>query len=131
MGPIRALLNDRDIQLSTYPVSALQLAAVINLTDEKKISQQSALQQLLPALETTPDADVVILAKELNLLIEDNDEALGAFVDQVLGKYEAQVKAYKKGKKGVLGLFVGEVLKMAKGKADPQKVNALVQEKLS
>lgn len=131
VGPVRALLNDRDIQLSAYPVSALQLAAVINLTDEKKISQQSALQQLLPALETTPDADVVAMAKELNLLIEDNDEALGAFVDQVLGKYEAQVKAYKKGKKGVLGLFVGEVLKMAKGKADPQKVNALVQEKLS
>ncbi len=69
--------------------------------------------------------------KTLNLLIEDNDDALIAFVDQVLAKYEAQVKAYKKGKKGVLGLFVGEVIKMAKGKADPQKVNAIVQERLS
>ncbi|MEJ5963410.1 Asp-tRNA(Asn)/Glu-tRNA(Gln) amidotransferase subunit GatB [Pedobacter immunditicola] len=131
IGPIRALLNDRDILVSAYPVSAIQLAAVINLIDEKKISQQSALQQLLPALETAADADVVTMAKELNLLIEDNDEALSGFVDQVLGKYDAQVKAYKKGKKGVLGLFVGEVLKMANGKADPQKVNALVQEKLS
>jgi aspartyl-tRNA(Asn)/glutamyl-tRNA(Gln) amidotransferase subunit B len=131
VGPIRALLNDRDIQLSDYQVSPLQLAAVINLTDQKKITQQSALQQLLPAIEKTTEADVVLLAQELNLLIEDNDDALIEFVDQVLVKYDAQVKAYKKGKKGVLGLFVGEVLKMAKGKADPQKVNAMVQEKLS
>ena len=131
VGPIRALLNERELLLSNYSVSPIQLAKVINLTDQKKIAQQSALQQLLPALEKAGDVDIVVLAKELNLLIEDNEDALSDFVDQVLGKYEAQVKAYKKGKKGVLGLFVGEVLKMAKGKADPQKVNALVQEKLS
>ncbi|MET3113514.1 aspartyl-tRNA(Asn)/glutamyl-tRNA(Gln) amidotransferase subunit B [Pedobacter sp. CG_S7] len=131
VGPIRALLNERDIQLSSYPISPLLLAKVINLIDQKKITQSAALQQLLPALEKAGEVDIVALAKELNLLIEDNDDELSDFVDQVLAKYEAQVTAYKKGKKGVLGLFVGEVIKMAKGKADPQKVNALVQEKLS
>jgi len=131
VGPIRALLNERDIQLSNYPISPLQLAKVINLIDQKKITQSAALQQLLPALEKAGEVDIVALAKELNLLIEDNHDELNDFVDQVLAKYESQVMAYKKGKKGVLGLFVGEVIKMAKGKADPQKVNAIVQEKLS
>ncbi len=130
VGPIRALLHERGIALSAYPILPKQLAIVINLTDDKKITQSAALQQLLPALEKAGAADIVALAKELNLLIEDNNDALENYIDQVLAKYDAQVSAYKKGKKGVLGLFVGEVMKMANGKADPQKVSALVQEKL-
>ncbi len=131
VGPIRALLHERGVVLAAYPISPTQMAKVINLTDDKKITQAAAIQQLLPALEKTGDTDIILLAKELNLLIEDNDDALNEFIDQVLAKYDAQVAAYKKGKKGVLGLFVGEVMKMAKGKADPQKVNALIQQKLS
>lgn len=130
VGPVRAILSDREIQISDYSVSPAQLAEVINLCDDKKITQQVALQQLLPELEKRKDLEAIVLARELNLLIEDNRDELNHFIDQVLQKYEAQVKAYKNGKKGVLGLFVGEVLKLAKGKADPQKVNALVQEKL-
>ncbi|MNT64914.1 Aspartyl/glutamyl-tRNA(Asn/Gln) amidotransferase subunit B [compost metagenome] len=63
-------------------------------------------------------------------MIEENGDELSGFVSDVLTKYQPQVEAYKKGKKGVLGLFVGEVMKLAKGKADPQKINELLQEKL-
>ncbi|MOA61731.1 Aspartyl/glutamyl-tRNA(Asn/Gln) amidotransferase subunit B [compost metagenome] len=70
------------------------------------------------------------LAVQLNLLIEENVDELSGFVDNVLSKYQPQVEAYKKGKKGVLGLFVGEVMKLAKGKANPQKINELLEEKL-
>ena len=129
-GSIRALLNEQGITISEFKLSPGQLAEVINLVDGKKITQQIATQQLLPMLQDTPDSDVLALAIEKNLLIEDNGDELTAYADQVLAKYEAQVQAYKKGKKGVLGLFVGEVMKLAKGKADPQKVNELIQEKL-
>ena len=131
VGPVRALLNERALTIADYKLSPLQLATVVNLCDDKKVNQQAALQQLLPALEDNEAADIVSLAQSLNIWIEENDDELLGFIDQVLSKYEAQVSAYKKGKKGVLGLFVGEVLKMAKGKADPQKVNTLVQEKLA
>lgn len=130
VGPVRALLNERALTIADYYVTPLQLAEVINLCDDKKIMQQTALQQLLPAIENNQEADIPAMAKSLNLWIEENDDELHGFIDEVLAKYGAQVSAYKKGKKGVLGLFVGEVLKMAKGKADPQKVNSLVQEKL-
>jgi aspartyl-tRNA(Asn)/glutamyl-tRNA(Gln) amidotransferase subunit B len=132
-GAVRALLNEQEIGIGQLKLSAEQLADVINLVDDKIITQQMALQQLLPALlkqDSPGEKDVEVLANEMNLLIVDNGDELISFVDEVLAKYEQQVQAYKKGKKGVLGLFVGEVMKLAKGKASPQKINDLVQEKL-
>lgn len=129
-GSIRALLNEKEIGIAEFKVIPEQLADVINMVDDKKISQQIALQQLLPELFKAPVDNVLDLAKKLNLLIEENGDELSGFVSDVLAKYQPQVEAYKKGKKGVLGLFVGEVMKLAKGKADPQKINELLQEKL-
>jgi aspartyl-tRNA(Asn)/glutamyl-tRNA(Gln) amidotransferase subunit B len=129
-GSIRALLNEQEIGIAEFKVIPEQLADVINMVDDKRISQQIALQQLLPALFKEPADNVLDLAKQLNLLIEENGDELSGFVSDVLTKYKPQVEAYKKGKKGVLGLFVGEVMKLAKGKADPQKINELLQEKL-
>lgn len=129
-GPIRALLNEKEIGIADFKVIPEQLADVINMVDDKQITQQVALQQLLPELLKAPAVNVMELAAKLNLLIVDNGDELSAFVDEVLAKYQAQVEAYKKGKKGVLGLFVGDVMKLAKGKADPQKINQLLQDKL-
>lgn len=129
-GSIRAMLSEQGLPIAAFTVQPAQLAAVINLVDEKKLTQQIALQQLLPAIAAAPEADAMQLATEMNLLIEENNDELSGFADQVLAKFETQVQAYKKGKKGVLGLFVGEVMKLAKGKADAQKVNELLQEKL-
>jgi len=129
-GPVRALLNEQQLTISSFKVSPSQLAAVINLVEEKKITQQTALQQLLPAIQQAPASDALVLAAELNILIVENGDELSGFADQVLEKFKPQVIAYKNGKKGVLGLFVGEVMKLAKGKADPQKINRLLEEKL-
>lgn len=129
-GSIRALLSEQQIGIADFTVKPLQIAQVINLVDDKKITQQIALQQLLPALELNPNAGVQQLAVEMNLLIVENKDELSDFADQVLEKFKPQVQAYKNGKKGVLGLFVGEVMKLAQGKADPQKINELLQEKL-
>lgn len=130
LGAIRALLSEQEIGIANYPVKPAQLAAVINLVDAKKISQQNALQQLLPALANQPDQDVTELAEQLNLLIVENTDELNQFVEEILAKYAPQVQAYKTGKKGVLGLFVGEVMKLAKGKADAKKISDLIVEKL-
>ncbi|MGY3052342.1 aspartyl-tRNA(Asn)/glutamyl-tRNA(Gln) amidotransferase subunit B [Pedobacter sp. UYEF25] len=130
IGPIRARLADQKIEVATYVIAPEKLAQVVNLVSEGKLNQQLALQQLLPALEQKPDAKVLTLATELNLLISDDVDELNGFVNEVLKKYPEQVDAYKKGKKGVLGLFVGETMKMAKGKADARKINLIILEKL-
>jgi aspartyl-tRNA(Asn)/glutamyl-tRNA(Gln) amidotransferase subunit B len=128
-GPIRALLAEQQRAITDFTLSPLQLAQVINLVDDKKVTQQIALQQLIPEINSS-DQNVEALAVSLNLLINENSDELEGFVDQVLARLEPQVTAYKKGKKGVLGLFVGEVMKLAKGKADPQKVNTIILDKL-
>ncbi|MFD0941133.1 Asp-tRNA(Asn)/Glu-tRNA(Gln) amidotransferase subunit GatB [Pedobacter boryungensis] len=130
LGSIRALLNEEGIGIADYKVKPAQLAEVINFVDDKKISQQNALQQLLPALVAHQNKSVENLATELNLLIVEDNDAINEFIDEVLGKYKPQVEAYKSGKKGVLGLFVGEVMKLAKGKADAKKISDLILEKL-
>jgi len=71
------------------------------------------------------------LAQELNLIQERNADALSLLVDEVLDAMPEKVTEYKKGKKGLMGLFVGEVMKKSKGKADPKLLNQLVTEKLS
>lgn len=128
-GPIRALLAEQQITISQFALSPDQLAQVINLVDAKMVTQQIALQQLIPNIKAQ-DQNVEAVALDLNLLIVENSDELEEFVDQVLAKLQPQVQAFKKGKKGVLGLFVGEVMKLAKGKADPQKVNSIILEKL-
>ena len=130
LGSVRAILNEKQIEIAAYTVSPSQLAQVINLVDDKKISQQNALQQLLPALEKDNKANAADLAKQLNLSIVEDVDAISGLIEEVLSKYQPQVEAYKKGKKGVLGLFVGEVMKLAKGKADAKKLNELILEKL-
>lgn len=130
IGPIRAVLNEKGITISDFKVNPVQLAEAVNLVDDKKITQQIAIQQLLPAVELANDAKVIDLAQSLNLLISENGDELSRFIDEVLNKYPQQVEAYKKGKKGVLGLFVGDVMKLAKGKADAKKLSELILEKL-
>ncbi|ALL07301.1 glutamyl-tRNA amidotransferase [Pedobacter sp. PACM 27299] len=129
-GSIRALLSEQEISIADFKLQPVQLAELINLVDDKKVTQQIALQQLLPELVKDPKAEAMAIAASLNLLIVENSDELSGFVDEVLAKFDAQVQAYKKGKKGVLGLFVGEVMKLAKGKADAQKINELLQDKL-
>ncbi|RZL21108.1 MAG: Asp-tRNA(Asn)/Glu-tRNA(Gln) amidotransferase subunit GatB, partial [Pedobacter sp.] len=130
IGPIRAVLSDKGITIVNYKVTPEQLAAAINLVDDKKLTQQIAIQELLPVIEQKENVNVADLAQSLNLLISENSDELGSFIDEVLNKYPQQVDAYKKGKKGVLGLFVGDVMKLAKGKADAKKINELILEKL-
>ncbi len=128
-GPIRALLAEQQCTIVGFNLGPAQLAQVINLVDDKKVTQQIALQQLIPSIKDQQQ-DVEVVATTMNLLITEDSNELEDFVDQVLAKLQPQVQAYKKGKKGVLGLFVGEVMKLAKGKADPQKVNSIILEKL-
>jgi aspartyl-tRNA(Asn)/glutamyl-tRNA(Gln) amidotransferase subunit B len=129
-GPVRALLNEQGLSIAEFNASPKQLAEIINMVDDKKITQQIAIQQLLPKVDCQSDLPIMQVAESLNLLNTEDADSLSGFADAVLAKLQPQVLAFKKGKKGLLGLFVGEVMKLAKGKADPQKVNEILLEKL-
>ena len=69
-------------------------------------------------------------AQQLNLIQQSDADTLAPLIDEVLARYADKVTEYKKGKKGVLALFVGEVMKRSKGKADPRVTNELLLERL-
>jgi len=77
-----------------------------------------------------PSRDPEEIAIEKNLFQQSDLNTLEPIIDRVLEKYADKVKEYRKGKKGVLSLFVGEVMKQSKGKADPKLTNQLILEKL-
>lgn len=131
LGPIRNILNEQNLSIDEFQVKPAQLVTIINLVEEKKISQTNALQQLLPAVMRSAHSDVLALANELDIMIVNDHLAIDTYIDEVFAKYQAQVSAYKTGKKGVLGLFVGEVMKLAKGNADAKKVSDRIIEKLN
>ena len=77
-----------------------------------------------------PAEDALKLATELNLIQDSNLNYILPIADEVLLQFADKVKEFKKGKKGLLALFVGEVIKRSKGKADPKMVNEIILEKL-
>ena len=67
-----------------------------------------------------------------NIDIQNNDEKyLEALIDGVLAENQDKVKAYKQGKTGLLGMFMGQIMKKSGGKADPKQTSILLREKLS
>jgi len=130
LGPVKSFLNEKSIGINEFPLSPSLLASLILLVEEKKLSFSSASSKVLPSLINNPEAGALQLAKELNLLQESNSDYILPIVEEVLLKFNDKVKEYQKGKKGLLALFVGEIMKRSKGKADPKVVNDLVLEKL-
>ena len=130
LGPVKTRLNDRQLDISEFPVSANSLAALIKLVEDGKLSFSIASTKIFSALTENPSANVLKIATEKNLLQESNSDYIHPLVDEVLLQLNEKVKEYKKGKKGLLALFVGEVMKKSKGKADPKVVNELLLEKL-
>ena len=71
------------------------------------------------------------IATELNLLQVSDSSEIDSWINDVIAKMPDKVSEYKKGKKGLIGLFVGEVKKISKGKADPKVATKLLEEKLN
>ena len=130
LGPVKSWLNENNKEINTFPLSPIQLASVINFVDSGKINFSSASTKLFTFLLENPDRDPEEIAAEQNLIQQSDVSDIKPIVDGVLEKFADKVLEYKKGKKGLLALFVGEVMKQSKGKADPKITNELLLEKL-
>ncbi len=130
LGSVKSYLNEKEIELSQFPLKPEQLAEIISLVDDGKLSNTMAVQKLFPAMLHSKQT-AIELAQELNLIQERNTDTLSVLIDEVLNGMPGKVTEYKKGKKRLMGLFVGEVMKKSKGKADPKMLNELLTEKLS
>lgn len=125
MGPVKGQLNEKTLRDRQFPVSARKLATLISLVDDGTLSQTAA-QQVFGLMVQEPDITPADLAQQYGLIQNRNTDALQALVEEVLAAWPDKVEQYRKGKKNLLGMFVGEAMKKSKGAADPKLVNELV-----
>jgi aspartyl-tRNA(Asn)/glutamyl-tRNA(Gln) amidotransferase subunit B len=129
LSNIKGYLNENNLEISQFTVKPVKLAELIKNIDEGNISN-SAAQVLMGLLITAPESDILALAKSKDLIQSQDSDSMGVWIEEVLSENAQKVDEYKKGKKGLMGFFVGEVMKKSKGSADPKVLNTLLAEKL-
>lgn len=129
-GEVKSFLNERALHMSEFPLSTDQIAELISLVDEGKVSHSVASQRIFPVYCENPTKTSLNIAQDLDLIQESNEDALEEYVDQAIAMFPEKVEEYRSGKKGLIGLFMGQVMKLSKGKADPKLANQLVIKKL-
>lgn len=127
MGSVKQYLNERALEIGAFPLSPARLAALIELIEAGTVSHSAAVKQLFPHLLENPTAEPADAARNLGLVQTSDAGALQGFVDAALAAWPDKVTDYRAGKKNLLGLFMGEVMKRAGGSADPKAVSALVR----
>lgn len=130
IGPLRSFLNDAGISINSCGVQPRLIAELIELIDNGKLNYSVAANKVFPELLKNPKQSAEEAAGSLQLLIDTGDDELSLLIDEVLGNYPDKIKEYHSGKKGVLGLFMGEIMKKSKGKINPQTTSKLVIQKL-
>lgn len=130
MGPVKSFLNENNLDIKEFSLSTEQLAKLITLIDQGKISFSAASQILFPEMLNNPQKAPEDIAVELNLIQESNIDSINLVIKEVLTDFPDKVADYQKGKKGLIGMFMGEVMKKSKGKADPKVANELLRKHL-
>lgn len=131
MGPVKSFLNEQKAVEFIAPLSASVLATLIELVEQGKVSFTVAAQKIFPELIKQPLVNPLVLAQQMNLLQESNADSLMPVVNQIIKEFPLKVEEYKKGKKAIVTMFMGEVMKRTKGKADPKVANELLLQKLA
>lgn len=130
MGPVKSYLNELALPADEFPLVPAKIADIINLIDAGKINFAIASQRIFPEMIKNPGESPLAVAQRLNLVQESDQHTILPIVEQILKEYPLKVEEYKNGKKGILGMFMGEVMKRSKGKADPKVATQLLTEKL-
>jgi len=130
-GPVKSYLNEQALELSDFPLQPKHIADIISLIDEGKVSFSMASQKLFPEMMLKPELSAFDIAAQLNIIQEDNSDQLKEWIQTAISRYPDKVQEYKSGKHGLIGLFMGEVMKLSQGKADPKKANQMMRDALS
>ena len=128
MGDLSGALNREGIEIEACPVSAPMLGAMVRRIADRTLSGKLAKEVFEAMWRGEGEADAIIDARGLRQVTDTG--AIEGLVDQVLADNPGQVAQYRSGKPKLMGFFVGQVMKLSKGKANPQQVNELLQKKL-
>jgi aspartyl-tRNA(Asn)/glutamyl-tRNA(Gln) amidotransferase subunit B len=129
MGDVLRILNETRIDPAEFKVRPAMLAALIKLVEDGSISGSVAKTVFDEMAETGKAPGNIVKEKGLSQ-ISDRGE-LEKIAAEIVEAHPDEAAKYKSGKKQLLSFFVGQVMKITRGKANPQEVSAIFQELLS
>ncbi len=130
LNPIKNWMIEFEAGIEDIGVPPRSIAEIISLIDGGKITYGIAVQKIFPALIKDGSLKVEEFIEKNNLQLSENNNELDEWINTVLNKHPQKVTEFKKGKKGLIGFFVGEAMRLAKGKADAQQITNKLNEKL-
>lgn len=119
-------LTEERLSPSELPLSPEQIGWFTELILAGDVAASAATSKLLPDLLLSP-GDPMQRAEELGLIQNTDTDFLSTLVNEVIAEFPDKVAAYQKGKKGLMGFFMGEVMKRSKGSAGPKETQALLR----
>ena len=128
MGDVSAALNKAGLAVENGPVNALMLGGLLKRIADNTLSGKLAKEVFEAMWAGEGDADAIIEKKGLKQITDAS--AIIAMVDAVLAQFPEQVAEFRSGKDKVFGFLVGQVMKAAKGKANPAQLNATLKQRL-
>jgi aspartyl-tRNA(Asn)/glutamyl-tRNA(Gln) amidotransferase subunit B len=130
IGDVKSYLNEFGVDIEDFPLPALRIAELIALIDEGKVSTSIASQNIFPVMLKNTDKTPLLIAEELNLIQDSNEDAILGFIHEVIRLHPTETERYRAGEKQLIGFFMGQLMKVSKGKADPKAANALMRQTL-
>lgn len=128
MAELMRELKDNKVEILQSPITSESLAELIQLIDKGTISGKMA-KQVFAEMWTSKEKPSNLI-KKMGLEQITDEGAISKIVDDVIAQNADQVAQYRSGKDKVFGFFVGQVMKLSKGQANPDAVNKLLKEKL-
>ena len=122
-------LRENDVSVGDCPVSPESLAGLLKRIDDNTISNKIAKTVFMEIWQSGKDADQIIEEKGLKQVTDTSE--IEALLDEIIAANLGQFEELKGGKDKLTGFFVGQVMKVSKGKANPGMVNQLIQKKLA
>ncbi len=117
------------MSVENSPVDAKKLGTIVKRIEDNTISGKAAKDVLDYLMENESSVDDAI--EKLGLKQVSDTGAIEAMIDEILNANQDKVAEYRSGKDKLFGFFVGQIMKVSKGSANPQAVNDLLKSKLS
>ncbi len=130
MGPVKGYLNELTLHINDFPLTTQKLSELIALVESGKVSFAVASQKIFPEMINQKGGSAQQIAEKMNLIQESDTDALQPLIDEAIAKYPNKVAEYKAGRTNLLAMFMGEVMKLTKGKADPRITSELLKKTL-
>ena len=141
LSNVLRVLNERGWSIEQFPLTSSELAQIIALKKDGKVNSSAQTTLFMELVNRATNSgldpsskakgiDIEDLAKELDLIQVSDDSEIEPFVDQVIAQHPEEVARYKEGKTALMGFFMGQVMKVSRGQANPELAQSLLRKKL-